>query len=62
MMIQIFLQMTIVQWEALMNSKHFTPLRISNAQPASPRSLITAHFVGVLNVQMCNCSSVSNLD
>jgi hypothetical protein len=32
----------------------FTPLRMSNAQSASHRSLITAHFVGVLNVQRCN--------
>jgi len=28
----------------------FTPLRILNAQSVSPRSLITAHEVGVLNV------------
>ena len=32
----------------------FTPLRICNAQTVSPRSLITAHKVGVLNVQRCN--------
>jgi hypothetical protein len=32
---------------------HFTPLHISNAQSASPCSLITAHEVGVLNVQWC---------
>jgi superfamily II RNA helicase len=30
-----------------------TPLRILNAQSVSPRSLITAHEVGVLNVQRC---------
>jgi hypothetical protein len=32
----------------------FTPLRIYNAQSVSPRSLLTAHKVGVLNVQRCN--------
>jgi len=31
----------------------FTPLRIENAQSASPSSLITAHSVGVLNEQRC---------
>jgi hypothetical protein len=31
----------------------FTPLHIENAQSASPRSLITAPFGGVLNVQRC---------
>jgi len=31
----------------------FTPLHIENAQSVSPRSLITAHEVGVLNVQRC---------
>jgi hypothetical protein len=33
---------------------NFTPLRIENAQSASPSSLITAHGVGVLNEQRCN--------
>ena len=32
----------------------FTPLRIFNAQSASPRSLITAPKGGILNVQRCN--------
>jgi hypothetical protein len=36
----------------------FTPLRILNAQSVSPRSLITAHEVGVLNVQRCKNKSV----
>jgi hypothetical protein len=39
-------------------SKQFTPLHIENAQSASPCSLITAHEVGVLNVQRCK----ENLD
>ena len=35
-------------------SNSITPLHISNAQSASPRSLITAPEGGVLNVQRCN--------
>ena len=37
-------------------NENITPLRTLrvNAQSASPRSLITAHEVGVLNVQRCN--------
>jgi len=35
------------------NSDNITPLRITNAQSVSPRSLTTAHKVDVLNVQMC---------
>jgi hypothetical protein len=38
----------------ILDNISFTPLRIYNAQSVSPRSLITAHFVGVLNVQRCN--------
>jgi hypothetical protein len=34
-------------------SEYFTPLRISNAQSATPCSLITADKVGVLIVQRC---------
>ena len=41
-------------WFPRDDSTQITPLHISNAQSASPRSLITAHFVGVLNVQRCN--------
>jgi len=37
----------------------FTPLRISNAQSASPCSVITAREAGVLNVQRCNCKGRS---
>ena len=33
--------------------KHITPLRNLNAQSVSLRSLITAHNVGVLNMQRC---------
>ena len=36
------------------NNTNITPLHICNAQSVSPRSLITAHIVGVLNVQRCN--------
>lgn len=36
------------------NKKEFTPLRIENAQSASPSTFITANGIGVLNVQMCN--------
>jgi predicted Zn-dependent peptidase len=37
-----------------------TPLRISNAQSVSPCSLITAHNVGVLNVQRCKTHTFPN--
>ena len=37
----------------LKNDIFITPLRISNAQSASPLSLTTAHEMGVLNVQRC---------
>jgi len=40
--------------------KEFTPLRIENAQSASPSSLITAHIVGVLNEQRWN-KEISNI-
>ena len=40
----------------------FTPLRIYNAQSVSPRSLITAHKVGVLNVQRCKTDKKWNLN
>ena len=42
----------------------FAPLRIYNAQSVSPRSLITAHKVGVLNVQRCKTDKKwnSNID
>ena len=36
------------------NTSLFKQLRICNAQPLTPCSLITADFVGVLNVQRCN--------
>jgi len=36
------------------NNTNITPLHICNAQSVSPRSLITAHNVGVLNEQRCN--------
>jgi len=38
-----------------------TPLHTENAQSVSPRSLITAHEVGVLNVQRCKTNTVCNL-
>ena len=37
---------------------HFTPLRIKNAQSASPCSKITPPLGGVINVQRCNSSRV----
>lgn len=41
------------RYEELLH-RGYTPLRIENAQSASPSSLITAHRVGVLNEQRCN--------
>ena len=41
-------------WFPRDDSTQITPLHISNAQSASPRSLITAPEGGVLNVQRCN--------
>ena len=37
----------------IITSLRMSKLREYNAQSVSPRSLITAHFVGVLNVQRC---------
>jgi hypothetical protein len=42
--------------------ERLTPLRITNAQSASPCSLITADFVGVLNVQRCEQKLTKELE
>jgi mannosyltransferase OCH1-like enzyme len=43
----------------LLQHKTFTPLRIENAQSASPSSLITADGVGVFNEQRCKIEKIS---
>ena len=41
---------------------YFTPFRIEDAEYATPSSLITAHFVGVLNEKRCNNQKVIGIE